>query len=359
MTEARRQPSDPTAPLRVAVANALSPAEIDRLASSDPRLEVIADTDLLPPQRFPGDFAGDPAFVRSPAQQTAFEHLLKSADILFGIPDLDPSTLKGILDSNPKLRWVHTMAAGGGSQIGAAGLSDEQLQRVTFTTSAGVHARPLAEFALLGLLAGAKSMPRLLQQQHDHRWTERWHMGQLSSMTVLLVGYGSIGREIASILHSLGTGVIATTRRPVETHLVDEFIAPSDIASAAGRVDAIVVSLPGTAATTNLVDRKVLEALRPGATLVNVGRGSVVEHTALVQALRTGHLGFAALDVVANEPLSPDDALWNQPNVLISPHTAALTVDEGKRIIDLFAVNARRLFEHRPLLNTVDTVEFY
>ncbi|MGY0063963.1 NAD(P)-dependent oxidoreductase [Streptomyces sp. LZ34] len=78
-----------------------------------------------------------------------------------------------------------------------------------------------------------------------------------------------------------------------------------------------------------------------------------------MQALQTGHLGFAALDVVANEPLSPDDALWNQPNVLISPHTAALTIDEGKRIIDLFVANARRIFEHQPLINTVDTVEFY
>ena len=349
----------PAAPLTVVVGNAISPAEAAYLSSRDDRLHVITDFELLPPQRYPGDFAGDPAFRRSPTQQSEFEALLSRADILFGIPDLDPRTLRRTLDANPELRWVHTMAAGGGNAIRAADLTSAQLARTIFTTSAGVHARPLAEFALLGLLAGAKSLPRLLAQQRQHLWSERWHTGQLSSMTVLLVGFGGIGREIATELRSRGTRVIATSRRPISSDDVDEFVAPSEIAVVAPRVDAAVVSLPGTDNTEGLLGRQFFDAIRPGATLVNVGRGSVVDHGAMTAALRSGRLGFAALDVTAVEPLPATDPLWDLPNVLISPHTAAISVHEARLITELFARNATAFLDGTPLENVVNTVLFY
>ena len=103
----------------------------------------------------------------------------------------------------------------------------------------------------------------------------------------------------------------------------------------------------------------VLAAVRPGATLVNVGRGTVIDEDALVAALRDGRIGFAALDVFAAEPLDPASPLWDLPNVLISPHNATLTPAEGKRIAELFAENAGRLLDRRPLRNVVNTVEFY
>ncbi|OZM84310.1 hydroxyacid dehydrogenase [Pseudonocardia sp. MH-G8] len=320
---------------------------------------MVRDQELLPPVRYPADHHGEASFVRDAGQQQRFEDVIAGADALYGIPGEDPGTLRRAVEANPGLRWVHTMAAGGGAQVKAAGLSGEQLARVTFTTSAGVHSGPLAEYALLGLLAGAKNVPRLQADAARHEWPHRWLMGQLREQTVLVVGLGGIGREVARILAAFGTRVIGTSRRGEPVDGVSEIVHPGELAAVVGRVDGIVVTLPGTAATAKLVSAEVLAAVRPGATLVNVGRGTVVDEDALVDALRDGRIGFAALDVFAVEPLDPASPLWDLPNVLISPHNATLTPAEGRRIAELFAENATRLLDGRPLRNVVDTVEFY
>jgi phosphoglycerate dehydrogenase-like enzyme len=279
--------------------------------------------------------------------------------VLYGIPDVDPAALKRTADANTKLRWVHTMAAGGGGQVKAAGLTEEQLRRIVFTTSAGVHGGPLAEFAVFGVLAGAKDLPRLLAQQRDRSWTGRWEMRQLSEMTVLVVGLGGIGQEVAQKLSALGATIIGTSRhlRPVEH--VDRLVQVADVASTVPQVDAIVLTLPGTAATEKLIGTEVLATLKPGTTLVNVGRGTVVDEDALLPALRDGRIGLAALDVFATEPLSQDSPLWSEPNVLVSPHTAALNAAEDRLIAELFAANATRFLDGQELTNQVDTVDFY
>lgn len=128
---------------------------------------------------------------------------------------------------------------------------------------------------------------------------------------------------------------------------------------AAGRADVIVQTLPGTDSTTDLLDAGFFAALRPATTIVNVGRGTVIHEPSLITALQDGTVGFAALDVFAQEPLPRSSPLWDMPNVLISPHTAALTRHEERSIVDLFADNARRLLDHLPLRNRVNTVEFY
>jgi phosphoglycerate dehydrogenase-like enzyme len=140
---------------------------------------------------------------------------------------------------------------------------------------------------------------------------------------------------------------------------VHEIVHPDDLADAARDVDGIVVSLPGTATTEGLVDAKVLRAAKPGFTFVSIGRGTVIDEPALIDALRDGHMGFAALDVFACEPLAVDSPLWTDPKVLISPHTAALNSAEDRLIAGLFAENATRYLDGRPLRNRVDTVEFY
>jgi phosphoglycerate dehydrogenase-like enzyme len=153
--------------------------------------------------------------------------------------------------------------------------------------------------------------------------------------------------------------VIGTSRRGEPVDGVAELVHPSELAAVVGRADGVVVTLPGTAATEGLVSAEVLAAVRPGTTLVNVGRGTVVDEDALVAALRDGRIGFAALDVFTAEPLDPASPLWELPNVLVSPHNAALTPAEGRRIAELFADNAGRLLDGRALRNVVDTVEFY
>jgi phosphoglycerate dehydrogenase-like enzyme len=345
--------------LRVVVATPLAEEQCKLIERLEPRIELVRDQSLYPPMRHPADFSGDPSFRRTPSQQQTFEAMLDSAEALYGIPDVDPDALKRTVDANPALRWVHTMAAGGGGQVKAAGLTQEQLRRIAFTTSAGVHGGPLAEFAVFSVLAGAKNLGRLIAQQRDRNWTGRWEMRQVSEMTVLVVGLGGIGQEVAKKLSALGATVIGTSRHLKPVQHVDRLVQVTDIVSTVPEVDAVVLTLPGTAATENLIGADVLAAVKPGTILVNVGRGTVVDEDALLPALRDGRIGFAALDVFATEPLPQDSPLWSEPNVLVSPHTAALNVAEDRLIAELFAANATRLLDGDGLVNRVDTVDFY
>lgn len=345
--------------LRVVAAAPLSAEDADFIRTRTPAVELLLEPDLLPPMRYPADFEGDPAFRRTPEQQQRFETLLDAADALYGIPDASSASLARTVQQNPRLRWVHTMAAGGGSQVKAAALDDAALRRIVFTTSAGVHGEPLAEFALFGVLAGAKNLGRLRALQDRHEWPGRWRMGQLSEQRVLVLGLGGIGSAVAAKLNALGAEVIGVSRSGTRVAGVRRIVRPHVLADVIGEVDALVVTLPGTAATEGMVDDALLQRVKPGLTVVNVGRGSVIDEAALLAALDDGRVGFAALDVVTHEPLDPGSLLWSRSDVVISPHTAGLTAGEERRIATLFADNAARLLDGRPLRNVVDTVEFY
>ncbi|HWS52160.1 MAG TPA: D-2-hydroxyacid dehydrogenase [Microbacterium sp.] len=345
--------------LRAVVAVPLSEAHCRLIQELEPRIELVRDHALTPPMRGPADWSGDPEYVRTDEQQAAFEAMIDSADALFGIPDVDAAALARTVEANPGLRWVMTTAAGGGSQIKEAGLDRAALNRVIFTTSAGVHGGPLAEFAVFGVLAGAKQLPRLAADQQARNWPERWEMRQIDEMTVLVVGLGGIGGECARRLKALGAQVWGTTRSGSPVDAVDRLVPLDQLVDAVGHVDAIVVTLPGTEQTRHLIGETVLGAVAPGATLVNVGRGTVIDERALLAALDDGRIGFAALDVFEQEPLDPASPLWSHPNVLVSPHTAALSSKEEERIARRFAQNATRLMDGEPLRAVVDTVEFY
>jgi phosphoglycerate dehydrogenase-like enzyme len=345
--------------LRVVVATPLSEQNCELVEKLEPRIDLVRNQSLLPPMRHAADFSGDPAYKRTPSQQSDFEAMLDSADALYGLPDVSPAALKRTVDANPQLRWVHAMAAGGGGQVAAANLDQVQLERVAFTTSAGVHGRALTEFALLGVLAGAKQLPKLTALQHAHKWSDRFMMGQVSQQTILVVGLGGIGRQVADALAALGAIVIGVSRHDVDLQSLDRVIRPEQIVEIAPEIDAVVAALPGTAATEGLLGAAFFAALKPGATVVNVGRGAVIDEAAMTAALVEQRVGFAALDVFSVEPLPLDSALWDLPNVLLSPHTAALSADEDQLIAELFAKNASRLIDGRPLINLVDTLEFY
>ncbi len=351
--------TDTTTPMRIVVSVDLSEDLCRRIEQLEPRVELIRDHSLYRPMRGPADWSGDPAFTRSREQQAAFDELVDSADALFGIPDVDSAALARTIGANPRLRWVHTTAAGGGGQVKAASLSESDLERVLFTTSAGVHGDTLAEFALFGVLAGAKDLPRLHRQQARREWTDRWEMRQLDEMTVLIVGLGGIGVAAARKFSALGATVLGTTRSGEPVDGVDRLIPIDELPTAVREADAIVVTLPGTAATEGLLGEEVFANVKPGVIVSSVGRGTVIDEPSLIAALDDGRVSFAALDVFAVEPLPDDNPLWGHPNVLVSPHTAALSSAEESRIARLFAENARRLLDGEPLKNVVDTVEFY
>ncbi|MBO9625255.1 MAG: D-2-hydroxyacid dehydrogenase [Microbacterium sp.] len=345
--------------LRVVAAVPLAEELCRLIEELEPRVQVVRDHSLTHPMRGPADWSGDPGHVRTAEQQRAFDDMVDSADALFGIPDVDPAALARTVAANPRLRWVMTTAAGGGSQVKAAGLERADLDRIVFTTSAGVHGGPLAEFAVFGVMAGAKGLPRLLADQRERTWPERWEMRQLDEMTVLVVGLGGIGAECARRFHALGARVWGTTRSGEPVDGVDRLIPLDSLVDAVAEVDAIVVTLPGTAQTHHLIDAEVFAAAKPGTVLASVGRGTVIDESALLPALEDGRIAFAALDVFENEPLAQDSPLWSHPRVLVSPHTAALSSKEEERIARRFAENAARLLDGEPLRAQVDTVEFY
>jgi phosphoglycerate dehydrogenase-like enzyme len=345
--------------VRIVVATPL-PVELRTLITDvDPGVELLVDDDLLPPMQYPGDHSGDPGYRRTADQQRAFEALLAKAEVLYGIPDVQPAALAAAVRANPDLRWVHTMAAGGGGQVKAASLTEDELDRVLFTTSAGVHGGTLAEFAVFGVLAGAKDLPRLLSLQARREWPERWTMREVGEQTVLIVGLGGIGAETARLLKAFGATVLGVKRTAEPVPNVDEVHVTAALPELVGRADAIVVTLPGTAATTGLIDAELLRAAKPGVVVVNVGRGTVIDEPALIDALRSGQVSSAYLDVFNTEPLPDESPLWSLPNVVLSPHTAALSDAEDRRIAELFADNLRRYLDDQPLRNVMDTKDFY
>ena len=152
--------------------------------------------------------------------------------------------------------------------------------------------------------------------------------------------------------------VIAVARNDYQP-LAERTYRPEELRDAFGAADAVVVTLPATERTEKLIDAEALGALRPSAVFVNVGRGSVVDEGALVTMLAEGRLAGAVLDVFDREPLPPEHPLWTMENVILSPHTAALSAHENRRIVDLFCDNLARLADGRPLRNAVNMREFY
>lgn len=343
----------------VVVTSYVEPELVEEVRAVDPRLEVVFEPELLPPPLHASDHRGDPSFVRTPKQERRFADLIARAEVLFGFPREDPAQLAWAVRLAPGLRFVQCMFAGAGQQVRDAGLTRAELERVAFTSSVGVHATPLAEWSLFGLLALRKGLPRLLAGARERLW-EHYPVPELRGETLLLVGVGAIGREVARLATAFGMRVIGVKRHHHELipH-VERLFPPRELTTLAEVADGIVVTLPLTPETEGLVSRRVIEAMRPEAILVNVGRGAVVDEQALVEALQARRIAGAALDVYTQEPLPADSPLWELDNVILSPHTAAQSVHENERICRLFRENLRRYLAGEELLRRIRTDVFY
>jgi phosphoglycerate dehydrogenase-like enzyme len=347
--------------LPVMIASPLEEELAARIAAADPRVELLFDPALLPPARYPGDHAGEPGFRRDPEGEARWRAMLERAEVLFGIPGDSADGLAAALATAPRLRWVHATSAGGGELVRRAGLDRKELERVTVTTSSGVHAVPLAEFTILGLLAVLKDLPGMLAAQRDRAWpTVRRPLRELHGRTMVLVGLGEIGREVARLGKAFGMRTVGVRRsqRPPPP-FTDEVHGPERLPELAGGADAMVVSLPLTDQTAGLVDRATIERLPEACIFVNVGRGGVVDEEALAEALAERRIAGAVLDVFATEPLPPGSPLWTLPNVLVSPHAAALSERENERIVELFVANLRRFLDGSRLVKAVEPGVWY
>jgi glyoxylate/hydroxypyruvate reductase len=345
--------------LTVAIAVPLEAEHVEKIRAIDPSITVLYEPELLPPERFPADHSGDPAFQRTPEQEARYWDMLHSADVLYGFPNENPAGLAKIASSQ-KLQWIQAMAAGAGGAVKAANLEAEALERITVTTSAGVHSLPLAEFALMGVLNGFKRAAEMAQDQSTKTWPAlRTPTRLVSGSTLVITGLGEIGLETARLARALGMKV-SGTKRSVEP--IDGIETVTDTAGLPGLVataDAVVNTLPGTPYTDKMINAEVFAAMKPGTVFVNVGRGTVVDEDALLAALENGQVSYACLDVFAVEPLPAASPLWEHPRVMVSPHTSALSDAENRLIAERFIDNLRLFMAGQPLPHVVDPVHFY
>ncbi len=334
------------------VTSPLEPEHAARLAALDPRLTVSYEPDLLPVPQFPGDHGGAP-LTRTPAQQARWEKLLGEAEIFWGIPSPADAAFA------TKLRWIQHTSTGAGPA--AAKLNRPDL---IVTTARGIHARPLAEFVFMALLAHFRGLPLLQADQQAHHW-RRGCVNEIAGKTLVILGAGDLARGCARIARALDMHVIALARDPAlpRAHgdLFHEVLPASALHSALARADAFVITVPHTPLTHHMIDAAALAALPRGAALVNIGRGLVVDEPALIDALRSGQVGYAALDVTATEPLPDGSPLWDMPNVLISPHSASTVPGENGRIVDIFAHNLACWLDGRlsEMWNVLDVERLY
>jgi phosphoglycerate dehydrogenase-like enzyme len=290
---------------------------------------------------------------------------IRGAEIYFGL-GLPRDVLAAGLEAPSRLRWIHSGAAGVASL-----LHPELIESgIVLTNSAGIHAPPIAETAIGMMLYFARGLDHAVHAQQDSAWRpdiwERSDSGvrELAGATLGIVGFGGIGRAVAQRARALGMRVAALRRTRPASNAADgvdaEMITGQD---ALGRLlemsDFIVLAVPATPQTRGMIGAGEIARLRAGAVLINVARGSVIDETALMDALRAGRLRGAGLDVFATEPLPAGSPLWTLPNVLITPHVSATSTRFWEREGELILDNLHRYLTGRDLINVVDTEAGY
>ena len=288
----------------------------------------------------------------------------------------------GVLPSDPSraphLEWVQLHMAG------VNALADHPIYArtaITLTTTSGVHAAAVAEYAITVMLALAHRVPRMVEWRVEGGWPPdeaRWSLfvpTEVRGATLGIIGYGSIGRELARIAKAaFAMTVLACKRDPSrrddpgytspgtgdpEGRWPDAWLGPNDLAVLLARSDVVVLCAPLTRETERLIDARALAAMKPSAYFINVGRGSSVDEIALAEALREGRIAGAAVDVFAQEPPPSRHPLYGVPNVIVSPHVSGFLPSYDDKCTDLFAENLRRYLDGKPLLNQVDRAKGY
>jgi phosphoglycerate dehydrogenase-like enzyme len=373
-------PGPGSGPNGVPAAIALSPilsaryraVDLDRIRQAAPgsrivgvSLEGLAD----------GDLSDVEVLLRGPLPAQVFDRLLARC---------------------PKLVWVHSATAGVERVLTPAALA----RGLAITNARGVFSRPIAEYVMLMMLAVSRRLPHLLELQRERTW-QPLEAREMRDVTVGILGYGSIGRAVASLATAFGSRVLATRRRTSDSRgAADpsgstalaagsgtptgggalaggagvptaggagadagdqpdvepraELLAMDDLPRLLEQSDFVVLALPLTSDTEDLLDAEMLGRMKPGAWLINVARGRLVDERALARALSDGSLGGAVLDTFRDEPLPADSPLYELPNVIITPHTAWSSGRVLDRSVELFCENLRRFGRGEPLHNIVD-----
>ncbi len=322
----------------------------ERVRAIDPRIEVVglpvdedsdwatATVDL--PHAEPPPWALGSADARREA--------LARAEVLIQLHTPDD-----LMQLAPRLRWLQGIGAGV-DQFAKAGVTREC---VCVTNASGVGARSISEFVIGRLLQIWKRFPEAEDFQRRHEYV-RTYGRTFAGSVIGIVGLGAIGEAVAVRARALGLRVLGLRRsagRPgASSGSADELFRPDQLHEMLAQCDAIVIAAPATPDTHHLIDRAAFDAMKPGAVLVNVARGSLVEEDAIPDAIASGQLSAAALDVFDPEPLAPESPLWDTPGVFVSAHSAVSVDRYIDDVFDLFEDNLRRYAAGEPMRNIVD-----
>ena len=335
-----------SAPVRVLITHSFPNAAIQALHDISPRLEV---------EYFPARDLED------------LKESWPEAEVLYTV-DLLPTP-----EQAPSLRWVQGHFAGIDHLVGHPLASQVQL-----TTVSGIHTPEVGEYVMGMILAFSHHLPQILHYQARAEWPsdplDKFVPRELRGTTLGIVGYGSLGREIARVAQVFGMTVLATKRDAryladdgwrlegtgdAQADVVRRIYPPQALKSMLGECEYVVLTVPLTDETLQLIGSAELKAMKPDSVLVNVSRGRVLDEEALARALRDGSLAGAALDVFETEPLPQDSPLWGIPNVIISPHVSGFTTHYDTRALSVFESNLRRYLQGETLLNLVDIQRGY
>jgi len=261
--------------------------------------------------------------------------LAPEADVAFAL-----GLSKQAVERAARLRWIHCSA----HAVGQFPLEALASRGITVTNSRGIQSTPIAEHVIAGLLALARRLPHTLRRQEQRVWLPNELVGQASpwliaGKTMGIVGLGTLGQAIATRAKAFGMRVIGVRRNPARDipDGVDHVVARGDLNRVLDEADVIVLAAPWTPDTNRILDAAAIARMKPGAVVINVARGQLVDESALEEALRSGRLGGAVLDMFTTEPLPPDSAFWSMPNVIITPHTSGFRTDHFDAVINLFS----------------------
>ena len=276
---------------------------------------------------------------------------LADAEVAFGGWNVE--RLRAVLAGMPRLRWVHTFSAGVDRFVPE--LAGHE--RVLLTNNSGAYDVPIAEHVIAMIFAAAKKVPEHLAAQGRHEWQRESPHAEVRGATLVILGLGSIGTELARLAAGVGMRVVGIRRdaradRPVPG--VAAILPPERLADAAKEADYLAVTAALTPQTKGMVSAEVLGALKPTAWVVNIARGPIVDEAALIAALAEKRIGGAALDVFDTEPLPADSPLWSLESAIITPHISNSSPRLRERSLALVTENVRRLKAGEPLLNLVD-----
>jgi D-2-hydroxyacid dehydrogenase (NADP+) len=350
--------------VRVTLALPVADELQEMVRSTDPRLEVTA---LTRAQRrvYRGGrplWAGYPEPLRAEDEseeeaKERLEPILRETEVLL----TNPIVPDDIVEQAPALKWLQLTSAGVDRLLNAPVVQSH----VTVTTASGIHATPISEYVIGAMLAFAKGLPKAFRAQQERAWRPFWP-DELEDKTVGVLGVGAIGARVVKLAKALDMRVLAL-RRSAERRMtgeeagmdVDEMLPPSELNYLLAESDYVVVALPLTPESRDLIGEAELRAMKPNAVIVNIGRGAIIDEAALVRALKEGWIAGAALDVFQQEPLSGESELWGLDNVIVTPHISGGTPRYMERAVALFCDNLRRYLADEPLRNVVDPARGY